>query len=59
MSVSLELLTDEAILDYTRREGRDMILYDHRDMNLRCAHPQPYAGGVFDQSIFGSIYSDQ
>ena len=59
MSVSLELLTDEAILDYTRREGRDMILYDHRDMNLRFTHPQPYAGGVFDQSVFGSIYADQ
>lgn len=59
MSVSLELLTDEAILDYTRREGRDMILYDHRDINLRCTNPQPYAGGVFDQSIFGSIYTDR
>lgn len=59
MSVSLELLTDEAILDYTRREGRDMIIYDHRDINLRNKMPLPYPGGVFDQGIFGSIYVDR
>ena len=59
MSVSLELLTDEAILDYTRRDGRDMIVYDHRDMNLRGNMPEPVPGGVFDKTIFGSAYVDR
>lgn len=59
MAVSLELLTDEAILDYTRRDGRDMIVYDGRDINLRGSMPEPVAGGVFDKTIFGSPYVDR
>ena len=59
MAVSLELLTDEAILDYTRRDGRDMIVYDHREMNLRGNMPDPIPGGVFDKTIFGSPYVDR
>ena len=59
MAVSLELLTDEAILDYTRSEGKDHIVYNHRDINLRNTGIKPYAGGVFDLEIFGSPYVDR
>ena len=59
MAVSLELLTDEAILDYTRSEGRDHVVFNHRDINLRNIGIKPYAGGVFDLSIFGSPYVDR
>lgn len=59
MAVSLELLTDEAILDYTRSDGRDRVLFDHRDLNLRYSVPRPYPGGVYDLDIFGSPLGDQ
>jgi len=59
MAVSLELLTDEAILDYTRSEGRDHVVTNHRDINLRNTGIKPYAGGVFDINIFGSPYVDR
>ena len=35
MSVSLELLTDDAILDYTTKDGLDMIVENHDDVNLK------------------------
>ena len=59
MAVSLELLTDEAILDYTRSEGRDHVVFNHRDINLRSTGVNPYPGGVFDINIFGSPYRDR
>ena len=59
MSVSLELLTDEAIIDYTRSDGKDRILYDHRDLNLKYDTIQPIAGGVYDIDIFGSPMEDR
>lgn len=57
--VSLELLTDEAILDYTRSDGRDRVLFDHRDFNLKFNYPEPIPGGVYDIDAFGSIYEDR
>ena len=59
MSVSLELLTDEAIIDYTRSDGRDLIINNHRDLNLKYDRIQPIAGGVYDVSIFGSPLEDR
>lgn len=59
MAVSLELLTDEAILDYTRSDGVDRIVYDHRDINLRDFNINPIPGGVFDRDIFGSPLVDR
>ena len=59
MAISLELLTDEAILDYTRGEGRDRVLYDHRDINLKYTQVKPIPGGVYDVEIFGSPFADQ
>ena len=35
MAASLELLTDDAILDYSRSDGKDRVLYSHKDLNLR------------------------
>lgn len=59
MSVSLELLTDEAIIDYTKSEGKDQVLFDHRDLNLRFDGVHPIAGGVYDVEIFGSPIEDR
>ena len=59
MSVSLELLTDEAIIDYTRSEGKDLIVNNHRDLNLKFDRIQPIAGGVYDVTIFGSPMEDR
>lgn len=54
MSVSLELLTDDAIIDYTKSDGRDQVVFDHRDINLNFSGVHPYTGGVYDVNIFGS-----
>ena len=59
MSVSLELLTDEAIIDYTRSDGKDLIVNNHRDLNLKYDRVQPIPGGVYDVSIFGSPLEDR
>ena len=59
MSVSLELLTDEAIIDYTRSEGREQVLFNHRDLNLKFDGVHPIAGGVYDVDIFGSPMEDR
>lgn len=59
MAVSLELLTDEAILDYSRSDGLDRVLYNHGDLNLRYDIVRPIAGGVYDTDIFGSPIADQ
>lgn len=59
MSVSLELLTDEAIIDYTRSDGKDLIVNNHRDLNLKFDSIQPTPGGVYDVSIFGSPMEDR
>lgn len=56
---SLEILTDEAIIDYTRRGNKNFILTDHRDVNARYRYLYPYRGGVYDPEIFGSAYSDR
>lgn len=59
MAVSLELLTDEAILDYSKSDGKDRVLFDHRDLNLKFDRVQPYAGGVYDVDTFGSPIADR
>lgn len=59
MAVSLELLTDEAILDYTRRGNKQFVITDHRDANLKYNPFQPYRGGLYDVEIFGSPYEDR
>ena len=59
MSVSLELLTDEAIIDYSRSDGKDLIVNNHRDLNLKYERIQPIPGGVYDVSIFGSPLEDR
>lgn len=59
MSVSLELLTDEAIIDYTKSDGVDRVLYDHRDLNLMYNKITPISGGVYDVEIFGSPMEDR
>lgn len=59
MSVSLELLTDEAILDYSKSDGKDRVLYNHRDLNLKRDQVYPIAGGVYDIDIFGSPMEDR
>lgn len=59
MAVSLELLTDEAIIDYTKSDGKDRIVNDHRDLNLRYNRVEPVSGGVYDVEIFGSPMEDR
>jgi len=59
MAVSLDLLTDEAIVDYSRSDGKDRILYDYGDLNLRYDTPHPFPGGVYDVDIFGSPIEDR
>lgn len=56
---SLEILTDEAIIDYTRKGNKNFILTDHRDVNARYKYLYPYRRGVYDPEIFGSAYSDR
>lgn len=59
MAVSLELLTDEAIVDYSRSDGKDRVLYNHRDLDLKYSGVQPIPGGVYDVEIFGSPMEDR
>lgn len=61
MSVSLELLTDEAILDYTTKDGIDMVVKNHYDVNLkkRTTPIEPVQGGLYDTTIFGSPFIDR
>ena len=47
--VSLELLTDDAIADYSRSDGKDRVLFDHHDLNLKFDNVQPIPGGVFQK----------
>ena len=58
--IKLDLLTDEAILDYTTdQDGRQRVLTDWRDLQLKFDYINPYPGGVYDVSIFGSPLSDR
>lgn len=60
MAVSLELLTDEAIVDYSRSDGKDRIITDHRDLNLQSSTKiDCRPGGVYDVEIFGSPMEDR
>lgn len=59
MAVSLDLLTDEAIVDYSKSDGKDRVLYDHRDLDLKFNKVQPIPGGVYDVDIFGSPMEDR
>ena len=34
-NVSLELLTDEDIIDYTKSDSKDRVLTNHKDLNLK------------------------
>lgn len=57
---SLELLTDEAILDFTSdTTGRQRVLSDHRDANMKYKPFRPWINGPYDLEIFGSPYVDQ
>ena len=58
--VSLDLLTDEGILDYTKLEGQDNVLTNYKDLNLSEGKKIfPVPGGVYDVDIFGSPYEDR
>lgn len=58
--VSLELLTDDGILDYTRSDGKDRVLTSYKDIDLNFSGKiQPITGGVYDVEIFGSPYEDR
>ena len=57
---SLELLTDEAIVDYsTDEQGNPRILTDDRDVNLKYRPFKPWKGGPYDLEMFGSPFVDQ
>lgn len=57
---SVELLTDEAILDFTSdTNGNQRIITDHRDVNLQNKPFKPYTGGIYDLDFFGSPFVDQ
>lgn len=58
---SIEILTDEAIIDYTRDENRDRVVTNHRDINLNFSADYPFkprTGGLFDE-FFGSPFEDK
>ena len=58
--LSLELLTDEAIIDFTSdTNGRQRVLTDHRDANLKYKPFRPWTNGPYDLEIFGSPFIDQ
>lgn len=60
MAVSLELLTDEDIIDYTRSNGVDRVLNNPGDINLRFETKiGAIPGGVYDAEIFGSPFEDR
>ena len=60
MAVSLELLTDDAILDYTKADGEDHVVYDWHDVNLmKITGVQCFIGGVCDPLIFGSPIANE
>ena len=47
MAVSLELLTDEDILDYSRSDGQERVLTEYRDINLNFGSLKGiYHGGI-------------
>lgn len=57
---ALEILTDEAIIDYTRKGNKNFILTDGNDFNRKNRrYPKPYPKGIFDPEIFGSCYPDR
>ena len=57
---SLELLTDEAIVDFsTDANGNSRILTDSRDVNLKYRPFKPWKGGPYDLEMFGSPFVDQ
>ena len=58
MAVSLELLTDEAIIDYSRSDGRDRVLFSHKDHDLKYNRIWCVPGGVYDVETFGSPMAD-
>lgn len=59
-SPTLELLTDEAILDFTSDpQGGQRVLTEHRDANMKNKPFRPYINGPYDIEIFGSPFVDQ
>lgn len=60
MAVSLEILTDDDIIDYTKSDvGKDRVLTDFRDFSLRFNSIAPVQGGPYDVNIFGSPYENR
>ena len=60
MQSSIEILTDDAIIDYSRGEDRDRVVTNHRDVNLNYSSDYPFkprTGGLFDE-FFGSPFED-
>ena len=56
----LELLDDESIIDFTSDpDGKQRIIYDHRDVNLKNKPFKPWAHGLYDPTVFGSCYEDR
>lgn len=58
MAVNIDLLTDDDIIDFTRSNGVDRVITEHRDVNLQ-GLTSPYRGGVYDPDMFGSPYRDR
>lgn len=56
---TLEILTDEAIVDYTRRGNKNYVLTSHKDFDLGGRYLKPYRRGPYDPEIFGSCYTDR
>lgn len=58
--VKLDLLTDEAIIDYTTDpNGRQRVITDWRDFSLKFDYINPFPNGVYDAGIFGSPLADR
>lgn len=56
MNPRIQILTDDAIKKYSEQN----ILTDYRDINLKIeTKVAPYQGGIYDQDIFGSVFSDR
>lgn len=59
---TIELLTDEDILDYTKSDGVDRVILNHYDFNLKKkkqGFPEAVQGGLYDMEIFGSPIFDR
>lgn len=58
---SLDILTDEAIIDYTRKGNKNFVIVNHGtiDGKRKGTRIAPISGGLYDPEIFGSAYLDR